>query len=219
MMALTAFLAGGGGLAWAHPLVDEIEESCTALVTVQKGMCEVDRIFRCDALGYVTIGANEGVVEGVEFSSPEGNLGDFIALDGRGSVTLQQTEDPMDLNILRAEGSDRSRYTAILDIGSPAEMTIDLSVVLSGEILTRNGVRFRAGSAGMEMTTSSPIGGFTRVWDILVAEDENFVVTGRSTMVTDDGTEEFETGIRDILVPGDAGFASHQGRYDCGEEL
>ena len=108
---------------------------------------------------------------------------------------------------------------SILDLGEEVAIRLSLRLELSENTVTRNGMTFRTGSAGMDMETEASIGGFSRVWDLLLPEGENFVILGRSTMVTDRDTREFDTDVREILVPGDPGFASHQGRFDCGEEL
>lgn len=212
----TGVLATG---ALSHPLVDEITKRCTPIVTAQKGMCEVELFYRCDDQGYAIVSAEAGELVGVEFSDLTGDLGDFVSLAGPGSVTVETTVDPLDLNLLRETGSETARTESTLDLGEEVAITLSLRLELSDRRVTRNGITFRTGSAGMDMTTEASIGGFSRVWELLLPEGENFVILGRSTMVTDRDTREFDTDVREILVPGDPGFQSRQGRFDCGEEL
>ncbi len=215
----------GQCLAFSGPVVasSAYEDACTGIYSVQKRMCSVEHVYKCEA-GGETLLRNESwdPVDGLMTSifSEDGN---WIALDFHADyiqfVEILETTDPFSFAALFANGSDSYDYTirAVIPDLFVDPVPIRFVGVTSdtGQSRTIEGIEFRVFEETVKMELNALTMGITAT---TFYDSENGTYTyGASEMDVFGKTETVTGDVAQIIKPDEPGFLVNAALYDCGE--
>ena len=204
-----------GGAAQAQTPQDAIS-GCEPVLTVQYRDCQVDHIYACGARGFVLVQIEEGKREGLEETTTDGDTRWFVDLDTKGGIFFPEPGDPLSIKLLRETGREMVAKEGDLDMGargrfkSLVHMTLRLDKATS-EI---DGVSGRRGTAALAMEVPEMGATTTRRHEIFLPDALDVILSDETHV---DGVPAIPRGIMNVIEPGEPGFLSTQGRYDCGE--
>jgi hypothetical protein len=224
-LAALALVASSGAAVpvAAEPFAPD-RSLCTPTLTVQKRLCEVERVFRCsgpDGDVYRSeVYDRESPFPSVTFHTADGQMYLYLDPDGIAFLTLIESEMPFSRTELLGAGT--TEYISTLEMRFPFFADpIEVSYSGNAKVVDHEArigdvavIRFRHTH---NMVVGLGIGTISGHDELFYEPQTSSFFTGISEMEMLGKRERIKTVPVDVLRPGDAGFDTDIPIHDCGE--
>lgn len=198
----------------------DVIAGCAGYLTVQKGQCTVQHYFICPDRGneHISVSVQHGDLTSIEIAGPDGEFLDHQLFGAPGSISLVSTQKQSSFSALRADGKDKFEGVIDLDFVVGVFENLDLSIEteLTSRTRTINGLTFQEGVTTMSMNIPAAGTQLNAKQEVLIHQDMNALISGRGLIETFGEVEATGSEIIQIFQPGEVGFLSDRGLYDCG---
>ena len=205
-------------LAGPAQQIAEAVQGCTPVLTTQHRQCKTLHVYECAAQS-VAVSYSNGAAESLVWSSRSGDLTESAFLTQPGGTRVSQITRHFSFAELRQGG--QSEYRAIGSISMAGLSWDDLDIgyvtTLSQKSEVIGGMRFRVGQSVTTIELPRNMGNIVSTSKVFVADELDEMIPGE-TFVALAGREKGPTNqLMQVIRPGQPGFLSTQGQYDCDE--
>ncbi|MCB1340948.1 MAG: hypothetical protein KDK24_07770 [Pseudooceanicola sp.] len=196
-----------------------IPEYCAPLYTVQKRLCEVQHVYRCDANGQtewisVSLDTDDSLL--LERSDAEGNTIDVWQDTGKLFFGYIENADAVSLSAARAEGSDTFDQTVLVMVPpflDPLPTHMVGQFTRTSETLVLNDVTFERFALAVTMGVNSVVINFSG--DMMVDRSSGAMVESSLRVEAFGAVFKQNGALAQVIHPGESGFLGMSPAYDC----
>jgi len=200
----------------AETRVAEAIEGCSPVLTAQSRQCLVTHIYMCEN-DFVAVLFKENSTYSIVWGDAQGGLQEVAYFSPPSGFRLTEIIAPSSIDDLRGTGKSGFHAIGNLTSGKIALGTIEVSweTKLSGRVVDFNGIGFRTGQSVTTIKLPGDLGDRVTTSKIFLANDYDLVLSGETFSESNEDPNSPKYRLMDVTRPGQPGFLSTTGLYDC----